>query len=329
MFDCSICGKEGVSGVLSICVDCIREGHLPEGVHSRPPRTEGGSRCRICSNKCSMGDGERGYCGLRERIKGKMKSLVSPNLALGYAYLDRLPTNCCASWFCPGSSERGYNLATFFYGCNFDCLFCQNSSHKHVESAPIMEINEFVRYVKSRDDIRCICYFGGSPEPQLPFAIKASKKVIEERKVRICWEWNGCGNPGLVKKAAEISVESEGIVKFDLKAFDPNLSIALSGVSNEMAYRNFEMIASTCGKEVLTATTLLVPNYVDSKEVEGIARFIAGIDPDIPYSLLVFHPDYRMSDLPITPSRQVKECYAVAKEYLNRVNIGNRHLLID
>jgi pyruvate formate lyase activating enzyme len=98
---------------------------------------------------------------------------------------------------------------------------------------------------------------------------------------------NGCGNPISVKRAAELSLRSGGIVKFDLKAFDENLSLALSGVSNRRAFENFEMIAKGLfdAREapVLTATTLLVPWYVDEVEVEEIAEFIAGLNPDIPY----------------------------------------------
>ena len=163
--------------------------------------------------------------------------------------------------------------------------------------------------------------------PQLPFALKASEEVLKTRKIRICWEWNGCGDPKFVERAAELSFKSGGIVKFDLKAFDPNMSIALSGVLNERAYKNFEMIGDQY-KEVITATTLLVPNYVDWKEVEKIAKFIADINPEIPYSLLVFHPAFYMSDMPITPRKQVEECYKTARRYLNKVNIGNKHLLL-
>jgi pyruvate formate lyase activating enzyme len=269
-----------------------------------------------------MRDGTRSYCGLRENIRGKMESLVSTDFALVHAYEDPLPTNCCAAWFC--GAEHGYNLAVFFYGCNFDCLFCQNASHKEISSAPGMSLSEFV--AKVHDRIKCVCYFGGSPEPQLPFAIKASELILERRNMRICWEWNGCGNEKLVKRAAELSFWSDGIIKFDLKAFDPNLSVALSGVPNERAYENFKIIANDFS-QILTATTLLVPNYVGEEEVRGIAKFIASIDPDIPYSLLVFHPDFYMLDLGITPRRQVEACYRVAKRYLRRVNIGNRYLL--
>jgi pyruvate formate lyase activating enzyme len=80
-------------------------------------------------------------------------------------------------------------------------------------------------------------------------------------------------------------------------------------------------------KDLLTATTLLVPGYVESDEVEQIARFIASVNPDIPYSLLAFHPDFQMRDLPVTTRKSAEKCYTVAKQYMKRVHIGNQHLL--
>jgi pyruvate formate lyase activating enzyme len=78
---------------------------------------------------------------------------------------------------------------------------------------------------------------------------------------------------------------------------------------------------------VLTATTLLVPGYVDAYEVKAIAEFIADLDPSIPYSLLIFHPHFHMMDLPVTPIRQVIECYKAARRHLKRVHVGNLHLI--
>ena len=125
---------------------------------------------------------------------------------------------------------------------------------------------------------------------------------------------------------------SGGIIKFDLKAYSEGLSISLSGMDNMRVYKNFEMLYHLYYNErrevpLLLATTLLVPGYVDSYEVENIARFLAELDRDIPYSLLVFHPDHHMMDMPITPKKQVLEAYNTAKKYLNNVHIGNMHLL--
>jgi pyruvate formate lyase activating enzyme len=192
-------------------------------------------------------------------------------------------------------------------------------------------MDDFVFQVVNREDVFCVCFFGGSPEPQLDFAVRASEKILENKNVRICWEWNGCGNTELTKRAAALSKESGGIVKFDLKTFDPELSRALSGVSNERAYENFRMIGrelfESSDPPVLTATTLLIPFYVDEEEVEHIASFMAEINPDIPYSLLVFHPDFHMRDLPVTSRNQVERCRKAAEKHLNNIHIGNTHLL--
>ncbi|MGQ9542582.1 MAG: radical SAM protein [Candidatus Bathyarchaeia archaeon] len=319
------------------------------GLPSRPPKTPGGIRCDLCSNQCVIGVGEKGYCGLRSNVEGQIRGLRGSGEALLYAYIDPHVTNCCASWFCPAGTGCGYpryavtsgpeygysNLAVFFYGCNFDCLFCQNASHKEFNHKMKVTRRNFREIVERNRRITCICYFGGSPEPQLPFAVSASREIIEAgpgRVLRICFEWNGCGNSGIVREAAALANESGGNLKFDIKCFDENLAMALCGVSNKRTFENFEMVAKEYfklreGVPNLTATTLLVPGYVDEREVESIAKFIGGIDPEIPYSLLVFHPDFEMSDLPVTPRRQVELCYSAAKRHLRKVNIGNRHLL--
>jgi len=128
--------------------------------------------------------------------------------------------------------------------------------------------------------------------------------------------------------AAYLSMETGGTVKFDLKASHPDLHRVLCGTGNERTLNNFSRVAEiTQGTDTLTATTLLVPYYLDAEEVGAIARFIAFINDDISYSLLVFHPDYLLNDLPITLRSQVEECVAAARQHLNRVHVGNIHLL--
>jgi len=325
-----------------MCPDCLRS--LPEGavslsVHEasrkklrlpeRPPRNPSGAGCRLCANECRPGSDERGYCGLRKNEAGRIKPVMPKNTALLHVYLDPLPTNCCAAWFCEGSKERGYNLAVFFYGCSFDCLFCQNHSHKRLEEAPWLT-EEKVVAAALEPEVRCVCFFGGSPEPQFPFALRLGQKILErsDGQKHICWEWNGSGHPGLVKKAAELSARSGGTVKFDLKAHHPNISLALCGVGNRRTLENFSLLAGLFPqKDLLTATTLLVPDYIDRQEIGQIARFISRLNNEIPYSLLVFHPDYLMTDLPVTPRRQVDECFDEASRSLLRVNVRNLHLL--
>jgi len=187
--------------------------------------------------------------------------------------------------------------------------------------------------------ITCICYFGGTPEAQLPFSINLASTILEKikkegktRKFRVCWEWNGSGNQDLVEKCMQIAIASGGNVKFDLKCFNEKLNLALCGVSNTRTLDNFNFLAKNyfgTRKKMheLSACTLLVPGYVNHEEVELIAKFISEINDKIPYSLLVFHGDYQMKDLPITPRKQAIKCLEIAKKYLVNVNLGNKFLL--
>jgi pyruvate formate lyase activating enzyme len=266
---------------------------------------------------------------VRVSAGGSCVAKCPPGTAFLHYYFDRLPTNCCAAWFCGGSKEDGDNLAVFFYGCGFDCFFCQNASHKRISGAPVVSIDELVREAL-RPGVRCVCFFGGSPEPQFPFALEAAERILEAsgNGKRICWEWNGSGNETLVERAARVSLLSGGTVKFDLKAFHPNIGRALCGVDVAPAFANFRLLAELFpGRELLTATTLLVSGYVDEEEVSGIAGFLAGLDSGIPYSLLVFHPDHLLDDLPVTPKEQVLGCFDAARRSLQRVEIGNRGLI--
>jgi pyruvate formate lyase activating enzyme len=135
-----------------------------------------------------------------------------------------------------------------------------------------------------------------------------------------------------MKKAVQLSLDTGGCITFDLKAWNPNLHTALTGVSNERTLENFAQAARLTQLRpeppLVVASTLLVPGYVDAEEVYAIARYIASFDITIPYVLLAFAPAYLMGDLPCTATRHAREAAARAREAgLQHVRIGNWHLL--
>ncbi len=351
--ECALCGMAApeVSRALRACARClaaggdeiarlVREAHArvraPFALPTEPPDAAEGKTCHLCGNECRLGPGEKGYCGLRTLKDGRLRHLsgTARGGVLEY-YYDPLPTNCVADWVCAGSRDRGrYNLAVFLGACSFDCLFCQNAQFRYLTArlAPVYTPQELAEAADDRTG--CICYFGGDPSPQMPFALRASELALERRGkgLRICWESNGSMHPGLLRKALDLSLQSGGCVKFDLKAFDPGLHRALCGVDNRRTLDNFTYAASRIGERPdpppLVASTLLVPGYVEAEEVRRIAAFIASLDPAIPYSLLAFHPQHAMRDLPVTSRRQAEECLAAARETgLTRLHVGNLHLL--
>jgi pyruvate formate lyase activating enzyme len=253
--------------------------------------------------------------------------------------------------FCAAQKQRGYhNLAVFYGSCSFNCLFCQNwhyrdllPDEKEVDAVRRSTIknldflspqhaisaHELVAIATSRTF--CICYFGGDPASQMPHALASATKLAEQ-KVTICWETSGAANPRLMDRAVDLSLRTNGTVKFDLKAYDENLHIALTGISNRQTLENFERATRRISERpdlpLVIASTLLVPGYVDPDEVGHIARFIAGFSPNIPYVLLGFAPHFYMPDLPCTSVRHAEEAEDAARSAgLTTVRISNRHLL--
>jgi pyruvate formate lyase activating enzyme len=139
-------------------------------------------------------------------------------------------------------------------------------------------------------------------------------------------------NPDLLDQILSLSLESGGCIKFDIKAWNDSLHVALCGVSNKRTRENLERAAKWVRRRpeppLLIASTLLVPGYIDEKEVQNISKWIASLNPEIPYALLAFHPQFFFKDLPTTSRRMAFRCKEVAeKAGLRRVRIGNMHLL--
>lgn len=322
------------------------------GLPPKPPRDQEGVSCGMCANDCTIGAGGKGFCGLVLNIDGRLVRMGgTPTKGVLQWYYDPLPTNCVAWWVCPGCTGTGYpkyaykptaetgysNLAVFYGACSYDCLFCQNWHYRNLAKEHKSTMTAESLASKADGRVSCICYFGGDPSVQMPHAIRTSqialqKAEAEKRILKICWETNGYWKKELALKAAELSYISGGSIKFDLKTWDENLNLALCGVSNVPTLETFRLIGENFFERrhelpILTASTLLVPGYVDVQEVGNIARFIAEINPEIPYTLLAFYPQYVLTDLPTTDRKHANKCYESAKRHLENVRIGNIHLL--
>jgi pyruvate formate lyase activating enzyme len=370
---CESCGARSpvISSYLSLCKKCLlkTDSEVLAKKHAlfrnklrlpaMPPVNQRGIKCNVCVNECFVSEGEIGYCGVRVNRNGVLENRAGRNSILAYVYLDLLPTNCVAIEYCPATTGAGYpkyavsprgekgfyNLAVFLYGCNLDCLFCQNIQHKdelieHDMRSKIINESTFLQRAMSQD-VTCICYFGGDPAPQSLEVIYLSRKISEyasEKGLvkRICWETNGLENPSIMRNMALLSLRSGGLVKIDWKAWNPSLYTALTGINGEKALKrlkeNVKLLAGLMNERreipLLVVSVLLVPGYVDEEEVEGIASFIASLDTDIPLVLLAFYPQHLMKDLPTTSLNHALSCYqAAVKSGLKHVSIGNYRLL--
>ncbi len=364
MGTCRLCGqtKVTISNRIGYCASCLRrywpeikseieeihrKTRSPFGLPEEPPKAKGGLSCHLCFHRCQIPEGAFGYCGVWQNQAGRLVGASSQKAYVSW-YLDPLPTNCVADFVCPGGTgagypeyayrpgpERGYaNLAVFYEACNFNCLYCQNwSFKKRPLGQPGIAGDSLFKDLVSH--VSCICYFGGDPGPQSPHALwfsRQARRRHRDRILRICWETNGAENQAVIKEMMSLSLESGGCVKIDLKAFSEPIHLSLCGVSNRQTLENFSFLAGFIETRPepppLIASTLLVPGYVDEEELTQLAKFIASLNPDIPWSLLAFYPCFYLDDLPTTSRRHAEMALSIAKSAgLKRVNLGNRHLL--
>ena len=347
---CRVCGRASplIAGWLGVCLTCLREAPAEAldvaaeahrqarrlfGLPEDAPRAEGGCRCGSCVQGCVIGEGERGFCGLRQVRGGKLHHLAgTAERGLFHWYRDGLPTNCVADPFCSGHSQRGrHNLAVFYSSCTMDCLFCQNYHFRESDPTRSDLRSADALAAVANDRTHCVCFFGGDPASQMDHALAAGRGLAE-RGVSVCWETNGTARPSLMDQALELALTSGGCVKIDLKALNETLHRALTGASNALTLENVARAAERLDERPqpppLVVSTLLVPGYIDAAEVGRIAHFIAAANPAVPYVLLGFAPHFLFPDLPRTSVAEAAAAEAAAPGTgLERVRIGNRHLL--
>ncbi|MGC8880181.1 MAG: radical SAM protein [Anaerolineae bacterium] len=355
---CRLCGVRSplIMRQLAICGTCMRTrfeearplieiAHAATrrefGLPEKPPKATGGCPCHLCARQCVIGPEERGYCGLRINRANRLVHLAgTPERGLLHWYRDPLPTNCVAEWVCAASRHQPshprsvfglHNLAVFYSSCTFNCLFCQNWHFREADprQAEMISADQLASCANARTF--CVCFFGGDPASQMPHALATARRLAE-RNVVICWETSGAQHPRLMEQAVRLSFQTGGTVKFDLKAYHEEVHFALTGANNRRTLENFARAAQHFDARpdppLVVASTLLVPGYVTPDEVAAIARFIAQINPHIPYALLAFAPQFYAADLPFTSVRHAEEALQRAQAAgLTNVRIGNRHIL--
>ncbi len=81
-------------------------------------------QCKLCPRMCTLGNGQRGLCGVRINRNGKLYTLVYGNpCTYRVDPIEKKPI----SHMLPGSDS--FSIATA--GCNLRCIFCQNWEIAH------------------------------------------------------------------------------------------------------------------------------------------------------------------------------------------------------
>lgn len=121
------------------------------------------------------------------------------------------------------------------------------------------------------------------------------------------------------------SLEDIDEVVFSIKAVTEHLHLDYTGALNAESLRNFRKLYEI-GKR-LSAESILIPGYIDKKEIGRIAAFISSVHCSIPYRIDAYLP---VGDNPWRrPTiKEVHEACDEARKYLANVSFitGNEEL---
>ncbi|UCC65797.1 MAG: radical SAM protein [Anaerolineae bacterium] len=214
--------------------------------------------------------------------------------------------------------------ATMFHGAAL-CRGC-GSCVLHGQPGPLcpglLPLDQIVLSPQGLGPARNIVAFtGGDIACRADFYARVTERIKERTSnTWVLLETNGWG----LTPANLDGLASAGLDAFwlDIKAYDPVVYRRLCGADNETVLRApAGILARGFTLEVLT---LFIPGWVEGDQISAIARLIADLDPDVPFTVLAFFPAHRMRDTPPPTLAQMVEAYeAVRKAGLRQVRLGN------
>lgn len=214
--------------------------------------------------------------------------------------------------------------ATSFHAHDL-CLSCGScvTEKKRSSYCPgVLEPEQVILSAQGWGPARNIIGFtGGDLACQPEFYCLASEEIKGPRKdLWVLFETNGYG---LTPKNLD-RFKASGIDAFwlDIKAHDEAIHRRLTGCSNEQILRlPYEIKKRDFVLEVLS---LFIPGWVETDQIEKIAQIISAVDPQIPFTILAFFPEYQLKDIPSPNLEQMLEAYKRVKDRgLKNVRLGN------
>jgi pyruvate formate lyase activating enzyme len=271
--------------------------------------------CVACGHRCKIPPGRAGICRVRENRAG---TLYVPRGYVGALQVDPIEKKPFFHAL-PGSDALSFGML----GCDYHCGYCQNwltSQALRDPSAvtPPSDVSaEELVDLALRHGARVVTSTYNEPLITSEWAVEVFR-LAHARGLATSYVSNGNGTEEVLAYLGPWV----DLYKVDLKGFDDARYRKLGGVLATVLAAIERLVAMRIWVEVVT---LIVPGWNDSDaELRGIARFLAGVSPDIPWHVTAFHDDYRMRERGRTPEATLVRAAAIGRDAgLRFVYAGN------
>ena len=280
------------------------------------PTDSGKLLCTLCPRYCKIGEGQAGFCFIRQNIDGKLYS-IGYGRPTGFAIdpIEKKPLH----HFYPGSGILSFGTA----GCNLGCKFCQNwsMSKAKIDDLKALHVSpEDVVKLAKKHNVSSIAYTYNDPTIFGEYVMDISKLARDEGISSVMV------TAGYIDKNARKDVYKYiDAANVDLKAFSEVFyrKLTLSDLNDVLDTLLWLKNETDVWLEI---TTLLIPDENDSEsEIKQMCEWIlANIGDSVPLHFTAFHPDFKMTDKPHTPKQTLNKARKIAiSEGINYCYTGN------
>ncbi|MGV9173469.1 MAG: radical SAM protein [Promethearchaeia archaeon] len=261
--------------------------------------------CIFCERRCEVNriDGEKGFC-----LIGKESYVSSGFLHMG----EEAP-------LIPSGT-------IFFQGCNFGCVFCQNSDISQAWKER-RNLEEIARKITEKElaqladalgkkGARNINYVGGDPIPNIHTILGS----LNYQTANICQLWNS--NFFLTNKSLSLLIKLMDFWLPDFKYGNNKCAAKYSGVEHyyDILTRNLKRIHDEGSREIIIRH-LVMPNHIECCSFP-ILEFIAEEVPKCVVNIMgQYHPAYHANQYSQINRRPTSEEMNKVKEYADQLDI--------
>jgi pyruvate formate lyase activating enzyme len=165
-----------------------------------------------------------------------------------------------------------------------------------------------------------VSFTGGDLTCCPEFYVEAVRLIKAETRLWVLIETNGYGlTPDHLDQLKEAGVDSFWL---DIKAYDDGDHKWLTGCFN----RNILRLPAEIVKRgfVLEVLSLYIPNLVETAQLKKIGQLLFDLDPEIPFTILAFFPEFQMKRYKSPTLENMVEAYHEVKALgLRKVRLGN------
>lgn len=272
-------------------------------------------QCQLCPRQCTIPDGKRGFCGVRENRRGTLYSLSYAKLVA--AHIDPIEKKPLFH-FLPGTSA--YSIATA--GCNLKCKFCQNweiSQRKPEEvDFTYLEPQDLIVKVKQAGS-PVIAYTYSEPTIFYEYMLETAK-LAKLSGIKNTMHSSGYINEEPLRELSKYM----DAANIDLKGFSDDYYQNLTEGSLIPVLNSLKILKEE-GVH-LEITNLVLPGYNDDPDI--VRKMCLWIKDNLgvatPLHFSRFFPLYKLSNLNPTPVDTLEKCRQIAIDTgLKYVYIGN------